>query len=395
MDLYTLNSNFLDKDIVDEYVSAIWTERYSEVGEVQLVVPPTEENIIKLKEGTFLALRGSKEVMLLETQSIEKGLMTVVGKTLPIFLNNRASWFKNPEYTGLSTGERVVDYTDATKKPGEFIADVVYQTVINPTPFPNSTYDWTPANLDWDNDKIPFLTLGAVDSSGEVKRLTAPIGPLYEVIANLAKQDDVGISLYLESADPDTGYVLKFTTYRGVDRTSTGDPDNLVRLTRDLDGISDIKEVNSVSKYKNVAYVYYKGRITPHYADPSMPIPEGFDRRIMVVTPEGEPVGRKVDLSWGRGGTYTQYVVGALEEDAFREQNAKDALANNNYIHAIDGQTSPITDYRYGVDYGLGDTIELEGFTGNLTKAKITEYIRSEDATGEKGYPTITVVDGE
>ena len=394
MDLYTLNPNFLDKDVVDEYVSAIWTERYSEAGDCQLVVPATADNIVKLKEGTFLALRGSKEVMILETQSIEKGLMTVVGKTLPIFLNNRAVWFKNPAFTGGAATDRIVDYTDATKKPGQFIADVVDKMVINPVAFPSGgSPNYFPANLDWANDKIPFLSLGAVDASGVVKRLTAPVGPLYDAISNLAKQEDVGFSLYLQSANPDTGYVLKFTTYKGVDRTSSG-PGNLVRLTRDLDGIQDIKEVNSVSKYKNVAYVYYKGEISIHYAEPSLPIPEGFDRRIMVVNPEGEPVARSsYQASWGYGSSYAVYYVGPADIAAFREQAARDALANNNYIHAIDGQTSPITDYVYGVDYSLGDTIELEGYTGNLTKAKITEYIRSEDATGEKAYPTISVIE--
>ncbi len=395
MDLYTLNVNFLDKDVVDEYVSAIWTERYSEAGDCQLVVPATAENIVKLKEGTFLALRGSKEVMLLETQSIEKGLMTVIGKTLPIFLNHRASWFKNPAFTGAGGAtDKVVDYTDATKKPGEFIADVVNKMVINPVAFPSTPYSWDEANLDWDYDKIPFLSLGTVDTSGTAKRLTVPVGPLYDAIANLAKQEDVGFSLYLQSADPDTGYVLKFTTYKGKDRTSGQSVNPLVRLTRDLDGIQDIKEVNSVAKYKNVAYVYYKGEISIHYAEPSLPIPEGFERRIMVVDPEGEPVARSsYQTSWGYGSSYAVYYVGPADITAFREQAARDALANNNYIHAIDGQTSPITEYRYGIDYGLGDTIELEGYTGNLTKAKITEYIRSEDQTGEKAYPTISVIE--
>lgn len=385
MDLYTLSENFLAKDDVDEYVSAIWTERFWSAGDCQLVVPATKPFLDKLKEGTFLALRGSKEVMKLDTVSIEDGKATIVGSALAEFLNQRYSWWKNP--TSDTVDDRVADYTDDTKKPGQFISDVVYKMVINPVDF---TGIWANANLDWDFDKIPHLSLGAIDASGVVKRMTVPIGPLYDGIQQLAEQEKIGISLYLESADPDTGYVLKFTTYKGQDHT-TGSAYPLVRLSPDLESLNNIKEVRSIANYKNVCYVFYKGERSTHLADPLAPVPEGFDRRVLVTNPDTEPVGHKVqlDFRWGYG---SSIVVSPEDVAAFREQNAKDALANHNYIHAVDGETSPISDYKFGTDYGLGDLIELESVTGTISKAQITEYIRSDDRTGQKEYPTISVV---
>ena len=38
-----MTNNFLAEDIVDEFISAIWTERYSSCGEIQLVVPATSD----------------------------------------------------------------------------------------------------------------------------------------------------------------------------------------------------------------------------------------------------------------------------------------------------------------------------------------------------------------
>lgn len=385
MDLYTLNENFLDKDVVDEYISAIWTERFWAAGDCQLVVPATDSMLNKLKEGTFLALRGTKEVMELETASIEDGKATIVGHTLAEFLNERYSWWKNP--TSDSVDNRIGDYTDDTKKPGEFIADVVDKMVINPVDF---TGVWTDSNLDWDFDTIPGLELGAVDTSDVAKRLTIPVGPLYDAIQPLAEQEKVGISLYLESADPITGYVLKFTTYRGVDHT-TGGAGDLVRLSPDLESLNGIKEVRSIATYKNVCYVFYKGIITKHLADPLLPEPEGFARRVLVTDPDQEPVGHKVQLDW-RWGYGTSIVVDSGDIAAFRAQNAKDALANHNYIHAVDGETSPISEYKFGVDYALGDLIELESISGTISKARVTEYIRSDDRGGFKEYPTISVV---
>ena len=393
MDLYTLTDTFLANEPIDQYVSAIWTERYSTAGDVQIVAPATEDMITKLAEGTFLALRGTKEVMILDTQTIENDLLTVIGLSLTEWLNQRLAWFKHP--TDSTVENRIADYTIDTMTPGEFIADVVEKMAISPVTF---TGDYAPANLDWEKEAIPFLELGAVDTTAPDKRLSIVTGPLYDAISQVAEKEGIGISLYLDSADPIAGYVLKFTTYRGEDRTSDQSINPLIRLSPALDSLSDLKEIRSIANYKNVAYVYYKGIISTHYAEPSAPIPEGFDRRVLITDAEGEPVGRKITYSHysPNVGTWTQTIPGGpVEIAAFREQHAKDALANQNYIRAVDGQTSPSDEFKYGVDYGLGDIIELEGLMGTITKARITEFIRAEDSTGEKSYPTISVIGGD
>src|SRR4051812_36098267 len=221
MDLYTLTDAFLPKDVIDEFVSAIWTERYFTAGDTQLVVPATKKNLAKLMEGTFLALRGTKEVMQLDTISVEDGLMTIVGSTLPKYLNERYAWFKGP-----SSGT-IADYTRDDVVPGQFIADVVNMIAINPIYFEDP---WGNANQDWELEEVPGLELGEVDTSGEAKKLTAVVGPLYDSIRQIAEKEGIGFSLYLDSADPDTGYVLKFTTYRGKDHTTKQDVNPLVRL---------------------------------------------------------------------------------------------------------------------------------------------------------------------
>jgi hypothetical protein len=384
MDLYTLTDTFLAKDVVDEYISAIWTERFSAAGDVQLVVPATSESINKLAEGTFLSLRGTKEVMQLESVSIENETLTVVGRTLPVFLNQRYAWFHNQNTS--DTDNPIADFTADDMVPGEFISEIVNLMVIDPLPMAGP---WEESeDLDWDVEKISGLSLGDIDMSGEVKKLTVVVGPLYDSIAQVAQKEKVGISLYLEDADPVTGYSLKFKTYRGLDRTSDQDVNELVRLVPDMDSLSDVKEVRSIENFKNVCYVFWHGRLSKHLLNPLDAEPVDMDRRVLITNAETEPVGHKETTPWG----YSHTVVGPDDIAAFREQNARDALANHNYIRAIDGQTSPNNDYQYGVHYGLGDIIELEGLTGTISKAQITEFIRTEDSQGEKQYPTISVV---
>lgn len=410
MDLYTMNENFIPDQIVDEFQSAIWTERYSAAGEIQLVVPASAYYLDMLKEGTYLGLVGSKEVMELKTNSIENGLLTVVGKTMLGFLENRIHWNKTTD-----AAQPVGDYsTTADTQLGTVLADRVQKFAIAPTAFAGGA-PWDTMNLDWAKDKIDHLELGTVDTTGTAKRWTVPVGPLYTVLQPLAEQDGLGITLYLESADAEIGYVLKFASYRGVDRTSTQTVRPLIRLTPNMESLTGLKEIHSIDGYKNVVYVVYKNKVSIHYEDPAN-IPEGLNRRVMVRDAEGEPIGTTTtptqrilygaglgssgDGSYGAGvgyygGVYQRNSVNTSDSAdvlRFRDQQAKDALANNNYIRAVDGQVSQGNEYKFGTDYGMGDVLELQGLTGILQKARVTEYIRSQDATGEREYPTLSVI---
>lgn len=394
VDLYTMNENFIPKDTVDEFQSVIWTERYSAAGEVQLVVPAEPPYPDMLSEGTHLGLVGTDEVMKLKTASIDQGLLTVVGKSMVDFLDERIHWMKTADAT-----QPIGDYTVDSGKLGEIISDRVDKMVINPVPMSGSP--WANLNLQWELDKIPGLQLGAIDHGGTAKRWTVPVGPLYSVIQQLAEKDGLGISLYLELADAEEGYVLRFVTYRGVDRTSTQTVNELIRLTPNMETLSGLKEVHSIDGYKNVVYVNYKNQISVHYEDPAN-IPVGFDRRVMVTDAVGEPVGHTVYDTYNRfrggsyyNGAYQYFDITASDITAFREQNARDALANHNYIRALDGQISQNNPYKFGTDYGMGDILELESLTGIINKARVTEYIRTQDKTGVREYPTLSVLPPE
>lgn len=387
MDLYTLNENFLAKDVIDEYVSAIWTERYSDAGDVRLVTPATIRLLDRLKPGTYLGLRGSREVMELKSQVIENNLMTVTGRSLVTFLDERYVWAYNA-----FADTHVADYTDKTKVPGQFIADVVSKFAISPVNF--AVYQAL-LGMQWTLETIPHLTLGAVDTTGTAQLLTAPIGPIFTAIQAVAATTNTGITLYVDSADPEEGYSLKFETYRGLDRTSGQTVNPLLQLSANMETLGDVKEIHSIDGYKNVVYVLYEGQISVHYEDPDH-IPEGWQRRVLLVDAEGSPIPTgKYEPVWSgtdnRGTIYRTY-VSPTDVAAFRTLTAKNALVNHNFIHALDGQTSPENDLVFGVDYGLGDLIELQSFTGAISKARVSEYIRSEDKQGERGYPTISLV---
>ena len=394
MDLYTCDSwlNPLIPLDQDEWISAIWTERYSTAGDCQLVLPATPYYMDLLKEKTFLGMRGSEEIMILETQNVEDGLLTVKGTDLLGFFKQRWAWFVN--LGSSDENDRVQDYVITTMKPVEAIVHVVTIMVGTAEDFTFPPGSLGLAALDRSQEYLPITTTSWSDV-GEVKRLTFPNGPLYDSIVQVAEKENVGIKLVLNNPGVD-GFPpnLYFAAYVGADHTSAQTDNALIRLSPQLESISDIKEVRSIAEYKNVCYVYYKGELTKHLADPSAPEPVGFDRRVLLTNAEGEPVGRKPS-NMGRwvGGDYNYAPEpGPADIAAFREQNAKDALANHNYIRAMDGETSLNVQYKFGEDYGLGDIIELESPSGMIQKARVTEHIRSSDKLGKRDYPTISVI---
>jgi hypothetical protein len=133
MDFYTLTKSFIPREIVGEFVSAVWTERYSSAGDVELVTPATPSMVRKLTPGTFLGLRGTKEIMMLDTQSIENDLLTTSGVSLPKFLDERVAWFSNPDTSGTGL---FAEYTSDTLTAGQLISSAVEKMVANPVIFP-------------------------------------------------------------------------------------------------------------------------------------------------------------------------------------------------------------------------------------------------------------------
>ena len=73
-------------------------------------------------------------------------------------------------------------------------------------------------------------------------------------------------------------------------------------------------------------------------------------------------------------------------------QRAKDALANNNYVRLADGQIVPQSGYDYGTHFSLGDISELRASSGLPSLARVSEFIRTQDGTGYKAYPTLSVI---
>lgn len=381
MELTTLGRDYLKKDVIDNFHSVIWTERYYGDSEVEIVVPETAEMITKLPLGSFLSLTESDELMILESMSSEgdrKMKFTGIG-ILP--------WLNNRFVRASAKHEDQYWYIDASS-PGWVLWAIVYNMCCDGSPYLDGTNPINIANPE--RLIIPGLGLDDYDTSGVPFKVGVPYGPVYDALYDIATTYEIGMQI---KYDPEGLNPLAFRSYKGIDRTSGQTVNQTVRFSPQMDSLTDIKELQSIAAFKTLVYTFAPGLNPAEGADP--PEPElrttpgvssltgtqytGFDLRALMVFAS--------DITTDQVGGSSSVLLDILNS------RARDELANNKFVKTVDGEVVPENPFQYGVHYNLGDLVEVEGNTGTIQEARITEYIRSQDSSGEKSYPTLTALE--
>lgn len=386
MELYTLNEYFHKKDAIDNFLSVIWTERYYGDSSIELVVPEISDAITNtLVEGSFIGLEGSEDTMIIETRDIQDGIIKLSGISLTQWLNNRfirASANHEDKYWHISGYS--ADFT---------MWNIIYYMCSPESPYltPGDTTMGIPNPEDL---AIPGLTVADFTMEGDPIEVAVPYGPVFDAVKDIAVSNELGIKLRVMFEDPyfaflETTFRLGFKVYKGLDRTSGQDVNPAVRFSPKMDSFSNIKELKSIAAFKTNAYSFAPGLKAaegdpPLTTDPGVSIRTdaeytGFDLRAIMIFAD--------DITTDQVGSDPDAVVTILNS------RAKDAIAANPYVQAVDGEIVPDNQFKYGIHYSLGDLVEVQGNSGTVKTARITEYIRSQDASGEKAYPTLSIIE--
>lgn len=373
MELYTLGRDFLKRDVIDGFHSLIWTEKYYGDSEVELVIPSTPDMRQKISDGTFLTIDDSSEVMILETAEDQDGKLKMTGISLLKWLNNR--------FVRTSANhEDKYWYIEGTT-PGWVLWEIVNKMCCAGSPYLDGSI-----NIGITNPQrfiIPGLGLGDYDRSGPALSVGVPYGPVYDALREIATTFSLGMQITLESAD-ENSYSLAFWSYMGLDRTSEQNVNPPVRFSPHMDSFANIKELRSMANLKTLVFAW-----APSNPDGLATVPgessltgeqyTGFDLRAKQIFAE--------DITTDMVGASSENLVDVLNSRAL------DELTNSSFVQAVDGEIVPDNQFQYGKHYNLGDLVEVEGNSGAVKVARVTEYIRSKDNSGEKAYPTVTVID--
>lgn len=372
MEPYTLDRNFKKQHIIDGFESIIWTERYYGDGDVELVVPPTFDMILKLLPGTLISVNNSEEVMLLETFNIENNKLKVKGISLLPWMDNR--------FVRTSAAHENKYWYIAGQPAGQVLWTIVYNMCCLGSPYLNGTIPigvTSPEQL-----VIPGLGLNSYDTSGSNVAIGVPYGPVYTALREIATTYEIGMKITLDSVS-DSSYSLGFRSYKGLDRTSGQSVNPEVKFSPQMESLADIKELQSIAALKTLVYVFAPGNpdllaTTPGVSSLTGQPNTGFELRALQVFAD--------DITTDMIGGSSANLLNILNS------RARDAIANNSVIDSVDGEIVPDSQFQYGVHYNLGDLIEVEGNSRTIKTKRIIEYIRAQDSGGERAYPTVAAI---
>lgn len=372
MEVFVLDALLRPIDVVDVYKSLIWTERFSTKGDFELVVDSTAANKRRFAKETKLALNVSRRLMIVQ-KTIEKinadgqMLLTVTGFEISDILDTRLALNK-------VSGNIVGTWFITGKTPGDtmrYIFDQICRL-------------GTISAL----DVVPFIQAGGLYAPGTIAEPADLIDweqkpdSVYKAETELADIYDLGFRLY---KDPDLSK-LYFEVYSGSDRTTQQNVLPPVIFSPDLENIQNTSELTDISSSYNVIRVMYtysetvgegEAAVTTEYTitvvvrDATRPEPEGFSRRMKVLTVSSIPE-EVVDIP------------------AFLTQAGADELMKSRPLGAFDGEISQTSQYVYERDYYLGDLVEVRSATGATSYSRVEEHIFVDDEQGERSYPTFT-----
>lgn len=359
MELYTLDNLFRRERIVERYESLIWTERFADAGEFELIMSSSFRTQDLFKPNTWLGHSDTLRCMKVEnlenyTDDEGRDLTKVSGRSLETVLEDRVAFNVKDDLTTNPTWK-------ITGLQPLAVALKIFNDICR-----DGTLDSA--------DIIPLLDVVALFPEDTIPGVTDAVTmefepqSVFQAIKGIAELYDFGFRL-CRNYDM---VQLVFDVYTGCDRTSGQSFLPPVIFSPDLENLERPTELSSVNGSKNVAYVYSPvgfQEVFPQDVDPNV---EGFERQVLVVKAD--------DITDPTPAVATALMI----------QRGKEELSKHRNFGYFDGEVTQYSQYKYGVDYNLGDLVETRNSAGFSNFMRVTEQIFVSDREGERSYPTLT-----
>lgn len=362
MEVYVLDDMIRRIEVIDLFESCVWTDRFALHGDIELVVEGNQNYRRILREGVLLACNESDRIMQIVTvertqDDQDRKMIKVKGVSAEKFYLENRIVLKSTGAMGDDPGWSFVGQPAAIAR--QIFAKICIQGSVSV------------------NDKLPFYVDGTTYLKDTIEEPPVEInyevkpGTLYAVLTDICASYDLGFRI-VRNQDWSQ---LRFNVYSGNDRTTrqTGKP--AVVFSSNMDNLSGINEFESSADYKNCALVIHKSSpLITVFSENVDTTVAGFERRSVLVD------GNSVDSE----------LTGAALTKALQDLG-KQELAKLGRLAAFDGEVSQFGSYKAGVDYLLGDLVEIQSETGANTIMRVTEQIYASDSQGDRSYPTLSV----
>lgn len=360
MELYTLDPLFRRDEIIDQFESLIWTERFQKPGDFELKIRSTPDTRRVFRTGLQLACDKSYRVMIVkavENNVDDDGrrMLKVTGESLESILEDRAAIQALGSTTTYPTWPR-------TGTPGTIMRNLFNYICVLGT---LHVGDKIPS-INETNVLFPTSTIAESSTS-----ITVNLDPttLLQALQDLGGLYDLGFRLVRGQDNS----LLYFDVYAGSDRTTGQTLLPSVVFSPELDNLQNTTEYTSEVGAKNIAYVISPVGYAVVAATAVDPAVAGFDRHVLLVN--------ATDITDSNPTTAAARMV----------QRGNEELSKARVLAAFDGEINQNSQYKYMVDYHLGDMVEIRNQDGVANKMRVAEQILIQDAQGERSYPTLSL----
>lgn len=348
MDIYVMNRNFVILDIIDYSESVIWTKRYTEAGDFEIVVPACKHAIDLLIEDNFIARTDDDAIMIIKKVQLQTNLesgdkLIVSGPSIESCLAQRIVWAQTNLNGNVASG----------------ITTLLNDNAINPTDAARKLDRLTRGGMCMKSTQLPLI-----------KQITGD--QLDEAISAICKTYGLGYKITLDDGK------LVFELYSGYDRSYSQKTNPYVVFSEEFGNLLSSDYTYDKTNYKNVAMVAGEGEGTARKKS-IVGNANGWDRYEIFVDQR--------NLSTNNGEISDAEYASQLDE------SGNEKLAECQITESFESSVDPTTNYVYGKDYFLGDIVQIENAYGIQAKARITEVIESEDESGHTYMPTFEVME--
>jgi len=355
MEVLVLDSNFQGLTLLEAFESLIWTERFCAFGDFEVYAPIDAVILNALKYDNYLWVENSDYVMVVEdwkivTDPVNGNKISVTGRSLESILDRRIIW----KQTILS---------------GNFQTEV--ERLLNENAISPEISARHIPNLIFEASTDPIITALTIDTQFTGDNL-------YDAIQVLCAVNDIGFHISLS----DNGSLV-FKLYSGTDRSYAQFLNPHVIFSNEFENIDNGTFIGSTKSLKTVTLVAGEG--------------EGVDRKTTSVdasTGAGEGLTRRELFTDARdiSSTTDSGTLTPADYLILLSQRGTEKLSLQTTTESFDGQIEPSTNFKYGVDFFLGDIVQIENEYGMESRTRVVETIRSQNVSGIEVYPTFRAI---
>lgn len=356
IDLVVMDANMNELIVIDNCESFVWTDRYNSIDDFVLDLPMTKQYVDLVQPELYLKIVEHDRIMFIEEVLVETHMED--GYTIQVKGSSPSTILKR----------RIV--YDQINIDGDFqtgVEKILNDNVINPT---------DPLR------KIPgFVFKKSTDPRITSLTLTMQVtyATVYEAIDKMCKLKNVGFQVNMDK----TGS-FSLELFMGEDRSYLQTKNPYVVFSPHNDNLLSSNHLKSDKLVATFLLIGGEGEgtarvLTTTHRDPTK---TGINRRELFVDAR--------DLSSNAGSDDEIPMVEYIKQLKERGDSVAEEYV---YVNYFDGVIDATGMYKYGIDFYIGDVVQIENEVGLEARVRVEEILFTTDVSGISAVPTFVMIE--